>query len=63
MAPALMPHSIGGKPDAELHTAVRGDVETADGGGQVQLPLHLQVAFRAAWKAPAATRRPSSETR
>jgi hypothetical protein len=45
MTPALMPHGIGGEPDAKLHTAVRGDVEAAGGGGQVQLPLHLQVAF------------------
>jgi hypothetical protein len=31
MAPNLMPHSIGCEPNAELHTAVRGDVEAGDG--------------------------------
>ena len=61
MASDLMPHSIGGEPDAELHTAVRGDVEAADGGGQVQLPLHLQVGFRVAWKAPEATGKTSAK--
>jgi hypothetical protein len=46
MTAALAPHSIGGEPNAELHTAVRSDVEAADGSGQVQLPPHLQVVFR-----------------
>jgi hypothetical protein len=63
MAPALVAHSIGGEPDAELHTAVGCDVKTPDGGGQVQLSLHLQIGFRCGLEGAGGDAPPSSETR
>jgi len=43
--PASRPHRIRGKTDTELNASMSGDVETAGGGRQIELPLGLQVAL------------------
>ena len=45
MGPAIPLSTIRCEPDAQLHAAMRGDVETARGRRQVQLPLQLQLGF------------------
>src|SRR6185369_16735654 len=46
MGPAIALRTIRCEPDAQLHAAMRGDVEAARGRCQMQLPLQLQLGFR-----------------
>jgi hypothetical protein len=51
MTDDVLSNSVWRDPDAQLHTAMRCDVEAAGGRRQVQLPLQLQIA---SYDAPAA---------